>query len=146
MKTNVESLVFSMITFSATFPGAKKKIIRNQTKKKHEDGIKTLTTIRTWTLTSSDHCDGRLNVDPLIRVDARVDKDQAVKVWLLTSSQRVLDGVVILKEIPEDYREESIKKKKRTKKNSLQSHDLQTCYLSLCIWQDYCRSVPQSLA
>lgn len=23
---------------------------------------------------------------------------------------------------------------------------LQTCYLSLCIWQDYCRSVLQSLA
>lgn len=45
-----------------------------------------------------------------------MDKDQAVKVWLLTSSQRVFDGVVILKKIPEDYREESIKKKKRTKK------------------------------
>lgn len=95
-------------------------------------------------LTSSDHCDGRLDVNPLICVDARVDKDQAIEVWLLTSSQCVFNGVVILKKIPVDHHEESIKKKQD--KNSLQSHDLQTCYLSLCIWQDYCRSVPQSLA
>lgn len=44
-----------------------------------------------------------------------MDKDQAVEVWLLTSSQCVFDGVVILKKIPVDHREESIKKKKRTK-------------------------------
>lgn len=68
-------------------------------------------------LTSSDHCDGRLNVYPLICVDARVDKNQAVKVWLLTSSQCVFDGVVILKKITVDHHE-NIKMKKRTKNTS----------------------------
>lgn len=68
--------------------------------------------IGTQTLTSSDHCDGRLDVDPLVRVDSRVDEDQAVKVRLLASSQRVLDGVVILEEMSPEQREGSFKRKK----------------------------------
>ena len=48
-------------------------------------------------LTCSDHGDGGLDVDPLVCVDARVDKDQPVKVGLLHSAQRVLDGVVVLR-------------------------------------------------
>lgn len=41
-----------------------------------------------------------------------MDKDQAVKVRLLTSSQRVLDGVVILEKISPEHREGSFKGKK----------------------------------
>lgn len=71
--------------------------------------------IRTQTLTSSDHCDGRLDVDPLICVDSRVDEDQAVKVRLLTTSQRVLDGVVILEKISPEHREGSFNGKRGRK-------------------------------
>lgn len=46
--------------------------------------------------TSSYHCDGRLNVDPFISVDTRVDKYQAVKVRLLTPAEGILNGVIVL--------------------------------------------------
>lgn len=46
--------------------------------------------------TSSDHCDRRLDVDPFVCVNARVDEYQTVKVRLLTSSESILDGVVVL--------------------------------------------------
>lgn len=46
--------------------------------------------------TSSYHCNRRLNVDPLICVDTRVDKYQAVKVRLLTPAECILNGVVVL--------------------------------------------------
>ncbi len=46
--------------------------------------------------TSSDHCDRRLDVDPFICVNTRVDEYQAVKVRLLTPSESILDGVVVL--------------------------------------------------
>ena len=52
------------------------------------------------TRTGANHCDGRLDVDPLVRVDAGVDEDEAVEVGLLHSAQRVLDGVVVLKGTP----------------------------------------------
>lgn len=68
--------------------------------------------IRPRTLTGSDHRDGRLDVDPLIGVDPRVDKDQAVEVRLLTSSQRVLDGVVVLGKVSPEHREGSFKGKR----------------------------------
>lgn len=65
-------------------------------------------------MTCSDHRDGRLYVDPLICVDARVNKYQAVEVRLLTSSERILDGVVILEQTSPDHHEESIKKRTKT--------------------------------
>ncbi len=48
------------------------------------------------TLTSSDHCDGRLDVDPFICVNTGVDEYQAVKVRLLTPSESILNGVIVL--------------------------------------------------
>lgn len=95
MNTNVESLVFSMMTFSATFPGAAQIIrkIQLETKQKHNE----TETLTSHTHTSSDHRDGRLDVDPLICVNTRVHEYQAVKVRLLTPTQSVLDGVVVLK-------------------------------------------------
>lgn len=53
------------------------------------------------TRTGSDHGDGRLNVDPLVSVDAGVDKDEAVEVALLDTAQSVFDGVVVLQREPE---------------------------------------------
>ena len=46
--------------------------------------------------TCSDHGYGGLDVDPLVCVDAGVDEDEAIKVGLLDSTQRILNGVVIL--------------------------------------------------
>lgn len=46
--------------------------------------------------TGSNHCDRRLDVDPLVCVNTRVDEYQAIKVRLLTSSQSILDGVIVL--------------------------------------------------
>lgn len=46
--------------------------------------------------TCANHGDGRLDVDPLVGVDARVDKDKPVEVGLLHATQCVLDGVVVL--------------------------------------------------
>lgn len=98
MNTNVESLVFSMMTFSATLPGAAKtkRLIYRQ------DLTSTQQTTRTETSrparTGSNHRDGRLDVDPFICVNTRVDEYEAVKVRLLTASQGVLDGVVVLED------------------------------------------------
>lgn len=54
--------------------------------------------LQSWlqTHTSSDHCDGRLDVNPFICVNTRVDKYQAVKVRLLTPSECILNGVIVL--------------------------------------------------
>lgn len=49
------------------------------------------------TPTCPDHGYGRLDVDPLVRVDARVHEDEAVEMGLLDATQRILDGVVILR-------------------------------------------------
>lgn len=48
-------------------------------------------------LTCTNHGDGRLYVNPLVCINARVDKDKTVKVGLLYSTQRILNGVVILR-------------------------------------------------
>ena len=58
-----------------------------------------------FVLTCANHGDGGLDVYPLVSVDARVDKDQPVKVGLLHAAQSVLDGVVVLR----GYREHTIK-------------------------------------
>lgn len=49
-------------------------------------------------LTSPDHCDRRLDVDPFVCVNTRVDKYQAVKVRLLTPSKSIFNGVIVLGE------------------------------------------------
>lgn len=49
-------------------------------------------------LTCTDHSDGRLYINPLVCVDTRVDEDETVKVGLLYSTQRILDGVIILQQ------------------------------------------------
>lgn len=46
--------------------------------------------------TCSYHSYGRLDVDPLVCVDAWVHEDEAIKMGLLDSTQRILNGVVIL--------------------------------------------------
>lgn len=94
MNTNVESLVFSMMTFSATFPGATKESesIRDETKQTH----KVTVAMTADTHTSSDHCDRRLDVDPFVCVNTRVDEYQAVKVRLLAPSESILNGVIVL--------------------------------------------------
>ena len=51
------------------------------------------------TRTGANHGDGRLYVDPLVRVDTGVDEDEAVEVALLHASQGVFDGVVVLRGI-----------------------------------------------
>lgn len=48
------------------------------------------------THTSSNHCDRRLDVDPFICVNTRVDEYQAVKVRLLTPSESIFNGVIVL--------------------------------------------------
>lgn len=55
-------------------------------------------TITSDTHTSSDHGDRRLDVDPFICVDTRMHEYQAVKVRLLTPSESILNGVVVLEE------------------------------------------------
>lgn len=47
--------------------------------------------------TCAYHGDGRLDVDPFIRVDPGVDEYQTVEVGFLNATQSVLDGVVILR-------------------------------------------------
>lgn len=49
-------------------------------------------------LTCTDHSDGRFYINPLVCVDTRVDEDETVKVGLLYSTQRILDGVIILQQ------------------------------------------------
>lgn len=46
--------------------------------------------------TSSNHCDRRLDVNPFICVNTRVDKYQAIKVRLLTPSKCIFNGVIVL--------------------------------------------------
>lgn len=53
-------------------------------------------TMTSDTHTSSDHCDRRLDVDPFICVNTRVNEYQAVKVRLLAPSESILNGVIIL--------------------------------------------------
>lgn len=54
------------------------------------------------TRTGSNHGDGRLNVDPLVRVDTGVDEDEAVEVALLDAAESIFDGVVVLRGKSED--------------------------------------------
>lgn len=49
-------------------------------------------------LTCANHGDGGLDVYPLVRVDARVDEDEAVKVALLDAAESIFNGVVVLRE------------------------------------------------
>lgn len=50
------------------------------------------------------------------------------------------------KSITSQVKEKSIERQKGWALKMLARFHLQTCYLFLCIWQDYCRSVLQSLA
>lgn len=95
MKTNVESLVFSITTLSATFPGAAGEG-GGGGQSPSTQVMLGLHLSPAQTLTCTDHGDGGLDVDPLVCVDARVDEDQAVKVGLLDPPQSILDGVVVL--------------------------------------------------
>lgn len=115
MKTNVESRVFSITTLSATLPGAKTEVWQSSQERL---GVQTNTQAglllllypntdhttrkasaalkKNILLTCANHGDGGLYINPLICIDARVNKDEAIEVGFLYPTQCILNGVIIL--------------------------------------------------
>lgn len=116
-------------------------------------------------LTGTNHGDGGLYINPLISIDARMNKDETVEVGFLNATQCILNGVVILLEentltllggintYLKFSREHFGKATSWCKKNTLRCKIsiikdflLPAYYPCLCICQDYCRNALQSLA
>jgi len=49
-------------------------------------------------LTCANHGDGGLYINPLICIDARMNKNKTIEVGLLYPTQSIFDGVIILQE------------------------------------------------
>ena len=123
-------------------------------------------------LTCANHGDGGLYINPLVRIDARVDEYKTVKVGLLYSTQCILDGVIILQEEGTNtFRQNthahnssdgswgenkqvftlavlcinvSAMASEINPEGFLFGYDLPACSLCLCICRGYCRNAPQS--